>query len=308
MKFIMNCRIKDSALIAAAMLSHRYITDRFLPDKAIDLIDEAASKLRIEIDSLPTEIDEIERKIKQLEIEAQALKKEKDKASMERLEKIKKELAELKEQSDQMKVHWQKEKEAIKRIQSIKEEIEKTKIEAEKAEREADLQKAAELRYGKLLELDKQLKIENEKLIELQKDKKMLKEEVDEEDIAEIISKWTGIPLSKLMEGEVEKLIHMEERLKERVVGQDEAISAVANAIRRARAGIGDPNKPIGSFIFLGPTGVGKQSYQKLWLNFCLMMNVQWLELICLSIWRSILSLGLLVHPQDMLVMKKAVI
>ncbi len=261
-------RIKDSALIAAAMLSHRYITDRFLPDKAIDLIDEAASKLRIEIDSLPTEIDEIERKIKQLEIEAQALKKEKDKASMERLEKIKKELAELKEQSDQMKVHWQKEKEAIKRIQSIKEEIEKTKIEAEKAEREADLQKAAELRYGKLLELDKQLKIENEKLIELQKDKKMLKEEVDEEDIAEIISKWTGIPLSKLMEGEVEKLIHMEERLKERVVGQDEAISAVANAIRRARAGIGDPNKPIGSFIFLGPTGVGKTELSKALAEF----------------------------------------
>jgi ATP-dependent Clp protease ATP-binding subunit ClpB len=261
-------RIKDSAIISAAILSNRYITDRFLPDKAIDLIDEAASKLRIEIDSMPTEIDEIERKIKQLEIEAQALKKEKDKSSVERLEKIKKELSELKSQSDAMKAHWQKEKEAIKRIQSIKEEIEKTKTEAEQAEREANLQRAAELRYGKLLELDKRLKEENSKLAELQKDKKMLKEEVDDEDIAEIISKWTGIPLSKLVESEVDKLIHMEERIKERVIGQDEAINAVANAIRRARAGLGDPNRPIGSFIFLGPTGVGKTELSKALAEF----------------------------------------
>lgn len=261
-------RIKDSALLSAAILSNRYITDRFLPDKAIDLIDEAASKLRIEIDSMPTEIDEIERKMKQLEIEAQALKKEKDKASTERLEKIKKELAELKEQSSTMKAHWQKEKDAIKNIQSIKEEIEKTKTEAEQAERDADLQKAAELRYGRLLELDKQLKQENSKLAELQKDKKMLKEEVDEEDIAEIISKWTGIPLSKLLEGEVEKLILMEERIKLRVIGQDEAISVIANAIRRARAGLGDPNRPIGSFIFLGPTGVGKTELSKALAEF----------------------------------------
>ncbi len=261
-------RIKDSAIVSAAILSNRYITDRFLPDKAIDLIDEAASKLRIEIDSMPTEIDEIERKMKQLEIEAQALKKEKDKTSTERLEKIKKELAEFKSQSDTMKVHWQKEKDAIKKIQSIKEEIEKTKIEAEHAEREADLQKAAELRYGRLLELDKQLKQENSKLAELQKDKKMLKEEVDEEDIAEIISKWTGIPLSKLIEGEVEKLILMEDRIRARVIGQDEAISVIANAIRRARAGLGDPNRPIGSFIFLGPTGVGKTELSKALAEF----------------------------------------
>ena len=261
-------RIKDSALISAAMLSARYITDRFLPDKAIDLIDEAASKLRIEIDSLPTEIDEIERKVKQLEIEEQALKKEKDKSSLERMSKIKEELAQLKEKSTGMKAHWQKEKDLIKNIQSVKEEIEKTKIAAEQAERVADLQKAAELKYGKLLELDKKLKEGNEKLADLQKDKKMLKEEVDDEDIAEIISKWTGIPLSRLLEGEVEKLIHMEERISQRVIGQDDAISVVSNAIRRARAGLGDPNKPIGSFIFLGPTGVGKTELSKALAEF----------------------------------------
>jgi ATP-dependent Clp protease ATP-binding subunit ClpB len=261
-------RIKDSALISAAMLSARYITDRFLPDKAIDLIDEAASKLRIEIDSLPTEIDEIERKIKQLEIEEQALKKEKDKSSLERMSKIREELAQLKEKSVGMKAHWQKEKDIIKNIQSVKEEIEKTKIAAEQAERATDLQKAAELKYGKLLELDKKLKEGNKKLEELQKDKKMLKEEVDEEDIAEIISKWTGIPLSRLLEGEVEKLIHMEERIGQRVIGQDDAISVVSNAIRRARAGLGDPNKPIGSFIFLGPTGVGKTELSKALAEF----------------------------------------
>ncbi|MHB1347256.1 MAG: ATP-dependent chaperone ClpB [Candidatus Humimicrobiaceae bacterium] len=261
-------RIKDSALISAAMLSARYITDRFLPDKAIDLIDEAASKLRIEIDSLPTEIDEIERKVKQLEIEEQALKKEKDKSSLERMSKIREELAQLKEKSTGMKAHWQKEKDLIKNIQSVKEEIEKTKIASEQAERVADLQKAAELKYGKLLELDKKLKEGNEKLSELQKDKKMLKEEVDDEDIAEIISKWTGIPLSKLLEGEVDKLIHMEDRISQRVIGQDDAISAVSNAIRRARAGLGDPNKPIGSFIFLGPTGVGKTELSKALAEF----------------------------------------
>ncbi|MHB1275652.1 MAG: ATP-dependent chaperone ClpB [Candidatus Humimicrobiaceae bacterium] len=261
-------RIKDSALISAAMLSARYITDRFLPDKAIDLIDEAASKLRIEIDSLPTEIDEIERKVKQLEIEEQALKKEKDKSSLERVSKIKEELAQLKEKSTGMKAHWQKEKDLIKNIQSVKEEIEKTKIAAEQAERVADLQKAAELKYGKLPELDKKLKDGNEKLAELQKDKKMLKEEVDDEDIAEIISKWTGIPLSRLLEGEVDKLINMEERIRQRVIGQDDAISVVSNAIRRARAGLGDPNKPIGSFIFLGPTGVGKTELSKALAEF----------------------------------------
>ncbi len=261
-------RIQDSALISASVLSERYITDRFLPDKAIDLIDEAASKLRIEIDSLPTEIDEIERKIKQLEIEEQALKKEKDKASKERLDKIVKELSTLKEQSIVMRAHWQKEKEIISSIRKIKEEIEKTKIEAEQAERDADLQKAAELKYGKLLELQKKLDGENTKINEVQKEKKMLKEEVDEEDISEIISKWTGIPLSRLLEGEIEKLLQMEKRLKLRVIGQDEAVNAVSNAIRRARAGLGDPNRPIGSFIFLGPTGVGKTELSKALAEF----------------------------------------
>lgn len=261
-------KIKDSALISAAVLSDRYITDRFLPDKAIDLIDEAASKLRIEIDSMPTEIDEVERKIKKLEIEEQALKKEKDKASIARMEKIKKELSNLRERCSSMKVHWEKEKSIIKNIRNLKEEIEKTKIEAEHAERDADLQKAAELRYGKLLDLQKRLDAENKKLEELQKDQKMLKEEVDEEDIAEIVSKWTGIPVTRLMEGEIEKLIHMEDRLKQRVVGQDEAISVLSNAIRRARAGLQDPNRPIGSFIFLGPTGVGKTELSKALAEF----------------------------------------
>lgn len=261
-------RIKDAALISAAILSDRYISDRFLPDKAIDLIDEAASRLRIEIDSMPTEIDEVERKIKQLEIEIQALKKEKDKASSARMEKIKKELSNLKEKSDSMKAHWLQEKEIIGSIRTLKEEIEKTRIDAEHAERDADLQKAAELKYGKLLELQKKLSEENKKLEKLQKDKKMLKEEVDEEDIAETVSKWTGIPVTRLMEAEIEKLVNMEERLKQRIVGQDEAISVISNAIRRARAGLQDPNRPIGSFIFLGPTGVGKTELSKALAQF----------------------------------------
>ncbi|MBU2563217.1 MAG: ATP-dependent chaperone ClpB, partial [Actinobacteria bacterium] len=261
-------RIKDSALVSAAILSDRYIPDRFLPDKAIDLVDEAASKLRIEIDSMPTEIDEAERKIKQLEIEVQALKKEKDKNSVARMEKIKSELSNLKEKSNLMKVHWQQEKEIIKSIRNLKEEIEKTKIDAEHAERDADLQKAAELKYGKLLELQKKLNEENKKLEQLQKSQKMLKEEVDEEDIAEAVSKWTGIPVTRLMEAEIDKLVHMEERLRKRVVGQDEAISVISNAIRRARAGLQDPNRPIGSFIFLGPTGVGKTELSKALAQF----------------------------------------
>jgi len=261
-------RIKDTALVSAAVLSDRYISDRFLPDKAIDLMDEAASKLRIEIDSMPTEIDEVERKIKQLEIEVQALKKEKDKASSNRLEKIKGQLSNLKEKSNGMKVHWKEEKEIIDEIRSIKEEIEKTKVEADRAERDADLQKAAELKYGKLLKLNKDLDEQNTKLEKLQKNKKMLKEEVDDEDIAETVSKWTGIPVTRLIEGEIEKLVHMEERLKQRVIGQDEAITALSNAIRRARAGLQDPNRPIGSFIFLGPTGVGKTELSKALAEF----------------------------------------
>jgi len=251
-------KIKDSALISAAVLSHRYITDRFLPDKAIDLIDESASKLRMEIDSMPVELDEIERKLRQLEIEKQAVKREDSKESREKLDKITKEMAELQVRRDELRAQWMNEKEIIAKIRGLKEEIEKAKIEAEKAEREGDLTKASELRYGKLPELQSSLESENERLHDVQSRRRMLKEEVDEEDIAEIVSQWTGIPVSRMLEGEVQKLIHMDERLRLRVVGQDEAVEAVANAVRRARSGIQDPNRPIGSFIFLGPTGVGK--------------------------------------------------
>jgi ATP-dependent Clp protease ATP-binding subunit ClpB len=240
------------------VLSHRYITDRFLPDKAIDLIDESASRLRMEIDSMPTELDELQRKIRQLEIEREAVKKEKDNVSLERLKKIERELADLAEGANRLSAQWKAEKEVIQKIRQLKEEIETTRQLAEQAERMGDLGKAAELRYGKLAQLDKQLAEENRRLQELQSEQKMLKEEVDEEDIAEIISKWTGVPVSRMMEGEIQKLIHMEERLHRRVIGQEEAITAVSNAIRRARAGISDPNRPMGSFIFLGPTGVGK--------------------------------------------------
>ncbi|MGA2516605.1 MAG: ATP-dependent chaperone ClpB [Thermodesulfobacteriota bacterium] len=251
-------KIKDSAIIAAAMLSHRYISDRFLPDKAVDLIDESASRLRIEIDSVPVEIDEVQRKIMQLEIERQALKKEKDKASLDRLKKLEKELADLKEEVGEKKVKWDNEKKAISRIREIKEKIEKTKQMMKEAEREVNYSRLAELQYGEMARLESELKKEEGKLAELQKSEKMLKEEVDEEDVAEVVSKWTGIPVSRMLEGEVEKLVHMEERLKQRVVGQDDAIIAVSNAVRRARAGLQDPNRPIGSFIFMGPTGVGK--------------------------------------------------
>ncbi|MDQ4149524.1 MAG: ATP-dependent chaperone ClpB [Actinomycetota bacterium] len=251
-------RIQDSALVAAALLSDRYVSDRFLPDKAIDLVDEAASRLRIEIDSMPVEIDVVERRIKQLEIERTALKKEKDEASKARLEKLEEELARLREESAGLKAHWQLEKDAIDKIRALKAEIEDVRAQAERAEREGDLNAAAELRYGKLVELNRQLDEANKSLSDLQADRVMLKEEVDEQDIAEVVSKWVGIPVSKLMEGEIEKLVKMEEGLHLRVVGQDEAVSAVANAIRRSRSGLSDPNRPIGSFIFLGPTGVGK--------------------------------------------------
>jgi len=251
-------RIKDSAIVAAATLSHRYITDRFLPDKAIDLIDEATSKLRIEIDSMPAEIDDIQRKMTQLEIEKEALKKEKDQASKDRLKKIEKELSDLKNDMEEMSAHWKKEKETISKIREIKERLESTKSDAQNAERQGDLSRAAELKYGTLIELAKSLEQENKHLTELQSGQKMLKEEVDSEDIAEVVAKWTGIPISKLMEGDKEKLLHMEERLERRVVGQKNGIIAVANAVRRARSGLQDPNRPIGSFIFMGPTGVGK--------------------------------------------------
>ncbi|HFC09570.1 MAG TPA: ATP-dependent chaperone ClpB [Chloroflexi bacterium] len=251
-------RITDAAVIAAATLSHRYITDRFLPDKAIDLIDEAAARLRTEIDSKPEVLDEIERQILQLEIEREALKKEKDKASKARLKTIEQELAELQEKAQALRARWQAEKQAIEELHSIKEQIEQTRVEIERAERQADLEKVARLRYGVLRELEEKLKAQEEKLKQLQAEGSLLKEEVDAEEIAKVVSSWTGIPISRLLESEREKLLHMEERLHQRVVGQDHAIKAVANAVRRARAGLQDPNRPIGSFIFLGPTGVGK--------------------------------------------------
>jgi len=251
-------RITDGAIVAAATLSHRYISDRFLPDKAIDLIDEAASRLRIEIDSMPIEIDEVERKILQLEIEREALKRESDEAAMERLARLEREIAELHSTSEELKAHWRKEKESIQKIRNLKEKIEAAKVEEQKAQREGDLNRAAELRYGILIQLQKELTAENQKLGELQKGRKMLKEEVDAEDVAEVVAKWTGIPVSKMLEGEVQKLLQMEERLSARVIGQEQAIQVISNAVRRARAGLQDPNRPIGSFIFLGPTGVGK--------------------------------------------------
>ena len=252
-------RIADSAIVAAATLSERYIADRFLPDKAIDLIDEAASRLKMEIESMPTEIDEVERRIQQLEIERQALTKEKDKASKERLAAIEAELAELGERSGEMKARWQNEKGAIEAIKRVKAELDESHREAERAEREADLQRAAELRYGRIPELESELTELEDRMRELHAEgTTMLTEEVTEADVAEVVGKWTGIPVSRLMEGEVEKLIHMEDRLHDRVVGQDEAIEAVSNALRRSRAGLSDPNRPIGSFLFLGPTGVGK--------------------------------------------------
>ncbi len=251
-------RISDGAIVAAATLSDRYISERFLPDKAIDLIDEAAAKLRTEIDSMPEEIDELERRVKQLEIEQVALKKEKDQASKDRLNKIKQELANLKEKSTELKTKWQIEKEKIKAIRSVKENIEQVKIEAEKAEREGDLNKAAQLKYGKLNELNQKLEELNVEMKEIHENNSLLKEEVGEDDIAEIVSRWTGIPLSKMLESEKQKILKMADRLRKRVVGQDEAIEAVSFAVRRARAGLSEENRPIGSFIFLGPTGVGK--------------------------------------------------
>jgi len=251
-------RIQDAALVAAAVLSHRYVTGRFLPDKAIDLIDEAASRLRIEIDSMPTEIDVVERRIRQLEIERVALAKETDEASRERLAALDRELADLREQATAMKAHWQAEKEAIAEIRALKEQLEAKRAEVERYEREGDLTRAAEVRYGQIPELERRVEEATARLAELQKTQKMLKEEVDAEDVAEVVSRWTGIPVAKLMEGEVQKLVRMEEVLHQRVVGQDEAVRAVANAIRRSRAGLSDPNRPIGTFLFLGPTGVGK--------------------------------------------------
>src|SRR5216110_2942128 len=251
-------RIKDAAIVAAAVLSNRYITDRFLPDKAIDLIDEAAARLRTEIDSMPAELDELERQIRQLEIERQALKKESDRASKERLAALEKQLAEASERRTALRSRWNQEKEASAKIRTLKAKLEEVRGDAERAERAADFAKAAELRYGKAVEIEKQLGEANARLAQLQGGHPLLNEEVTEEDIARIVAKWTGIPVSRLMEGEVAKLIKMEDRLHDRVIGQDEPVSAVANAVRRSRSGLADPNRPVGSFIFLGPTGVGK--------------------------------------------------
>jgi ATP-dependent Clp protease ATP-binding subunit ClpB len=251
-------RIKDAAIIAAATLSNRYISDRFLPDKAIDLIDESAASLRMQIDSLPVEIDEIERRILQLEIERQALLKESDAHSKERRAQIEKELAKLKEESSGKKARWQAEKEAIGKIRKLKEQIEQLKAEEQRYERAGELAKVAEIRYGKIAAAERELQQAQQRFASVQKDAPMLKEEVDEEDIAKLVSKWTGIPSGRLLEGEAQKLVHMEERLRQRVVGQDDALARVANAVRRSRAGLSDGKRPIGSFIFLGPTGVGK--------------------------------------------------
>ena len=251
-------RIKDSAIVAAATLSNRYITDRFLPDKAIDLIDEAASRLRIEIDSLPQEIDQLEREIIQLEIERQALQREEDEKSKTRLQEIEQRIADLKETSSGMKAKWQSEKEAIEHMRKAKAELEQLKLQLDQARNAGDLARASEIQYGTIPDLEQKLKVEQDRLANLQQEKVMLKEEVDEEDVATIVAKWTGIPVSRMLEGEMQKLVTMEDRLGHRVIGQGEALMAVSNAVRRARAGLQDPNRPIGSFIFLGPTGVGK--------------------------------------------------
>jgi ATP-dependent Clp protease ATP-binding subunit ClpB len=251
-------RIKDSAIVAATTLSNRYITDRFLPDKAIDLIDEAASRLRIEIDSLPQEIDQLEREIMQLEIERQALQREEDERSKARLHEIEQRIADLKEQSSGMKAKWQSEKDIIEHIRKAKAELEQLRLQLDQARNAGDLGRASEIQYGQIPDLEQKLELEQAKLGEIQSDGVTLKEEVDEEDVAEVVAKWTGVPVSKMLEGEMQKLLTMEERLRQRVIGQDEALEAVANAVRRARAGLQDPHRPVGSFIFLGPTGVGK--------------------------------------------------
>ncbi len=261
-------RITDSAIVAAATLSNRYITDRFLPDKAIDLIDEAASRLRIEIDSLPQDIDVLEREILQLEIERQALSRETDTKAKERLADIEKRMADLKEKSGGMKAKWQSEKDEIEKMREAKEQLERARLELDQARQGGDLNRAAELQYGTIPGLERQLAEEQERLAELQKDGVFLKEEVDEEDVAEVVAKWTGVPVSKMLEGEMQKLVRMEENLRKRVIGQDDALEAVANAVRRARAGLQDPNRPIGSFIFLGPTGVGKTETAKALAEF----------------------------------------
>ncbi|MFB3094053.1 MAG: ATP-dependent Clp protease ATP-binding subunit, partial [Dehalococcoidia bacterium] len=251
-------RIKDAAIIAAATLSHRYISDRFLPDKAVDLIDEAGAALRVQMDSMPVEIDQVERHLRHMEIERQALTRENDPASRERLEQLEQELAREREKASALKMRWETEKDSIGKTRELKEKIDKLKLEEAQAERDGDLAKVAEIRYGTLAQMEKELKAASERQAEVQKSPRMLKEEVDEEDVARIVARWTGIPVTRMLEGEIAKLVHMEERLRERVIGQEEALAHVSNALRRSRAGLADPRRPIGSFIFLGPTGVGK--------------------------------------------------
>ena len=269
------------------MLSDRYIPSRQLPDKAIDLIDEAASRLRIEIDSMPFEIDVVERRIRQLEIEKAALAKETDDASKQRLAALEAELAELEEQRDGMVAHWQSERDAIAEIRELMEQLEQARTEAERAERNGDLEQAAELRYGTMRDLEQTIESKRARLEELQSTEQMLKEEVDEEDVAEIVAKWTGVPVSRLMEGEMQKLVRMEDELHSRVIGQDQAVTAVANAIRRSRAGLSDPNRPIGSFLFLGPTGVGKTELAARSRTSCSTTSGRWSASTCRSTWRS---------------------
>ncbi len=281
-------KFKDAALVAAAVLSHRYIADRFLPDKAIDLIDEAASRLRMEIDSMPAELDEIERRVMQLEIERQALRKESDPASKERLSRLERELGDLKEQRTRLAAQWHQEKKAIEGVREQKEELERLRQDVERAQRTGDYAKASELQYGRIPELERQIRQHEETGTSSGgQGGRMLKEQVDEEDIAEVVARWTHIPVSRLMEGEVQKLVQMESRLHQRIVGQDEAVTAVANAIRRARAGLQDPNRPLGSFIFLGPTGVGKPSWRAHWRNSCSTTSTPSCASTCRSIRRS---------------------
>lgn len=278
-------RITDGAIVAAAVLSDRYISDRFLPDKAIDLVDESAARLRMEITSDPQELDDLKRRMMQLEIEREALKREKDQASRERLEKLEQELANLREQRNAVEAQLQREREVLERIQQIKESIDQTRVQIEQAQRQYDYNKAAELQYGTLTNLEKQL-AEAEAHLKASGNT-LLRQEVSEQDIAEVVSKWTNVPVSKLLEGEVEKLIKMEQRLHQRVVGQDEAVVAVSNAVRRARAGLQDPNRPLGSFLFLGPTGVGKTELARALAEFLFDDETAWCGSICPSIWKS---------------------
>jgi len=299
-------RIQDAALVAAATLSHRYITDRFLPDKAIDLVDEASSRLRMELDSMPTEIDQLERQILQLEIEQSALKKEKDQGSRERLEKLERELANLKERAHALKAQWQNEKAAINAVGIVNSQLEQAKLELEQAQRRGDLNLAAQIQYGKIPELQKKLTGAEKALHEKDSSPRLLHTEVAEEDIARVVAAWTGIPVSRMLETERQKLVSMEERLQQRVVGQREALHAVANAVRRSRSGLQDPNRPIGSFIFLGPTGVGKTETARALAEFLFDDENAWIRIDIANTWRKHTEARLIGAPPGYVVTRKA--